>query len=170
MRKGVAGVRLCDTSGCPKRWPCAAHGTLKAGAELYAGQHGLAARMETQSDCAHGYKACVTCAGMLHQPAQKPEGWYLTDAMPFGELRLAHHPTGASVWALPPHSPEPYHHKFFWAPPGYSECSLANAKDSLEEAKRAALEWKPALRPGHFSGHFGDVTSTTDAVPDFDDE
>jgi hypothetical protein len=28
MKRGVAGVRLCDTSGCYDRWPCARHGTL----------------------------------------------------------------------------------------------------------------------------------------------
>ena len=28
MKRGVAGVRLCDQSGCYDRWPCARHGTL----------------------------------------------------------------------------------------------------------------------------------------------
>ena len=29
MKKGVAGVRLCDRSGCYRPWPCATHGTLR---------------------------------------------------------------------------------------------------------------------------------------------
>ncbi len=33
MKRGVAGVRECDVSGCHKRWPCAMHGTLKVGSK-----------------------------------------------------------------------------------------------------------------------------------------
>jgi hypothetical protein len=33
MRRGIAGVRLCDTPGCPGRWPCGVHGTLTVAGE-----------------------------------------------------------------------------------------------------------------------------------------
>jgi hypothetical protein len=37
MKKGVAGVRLCDQSGCYERWPCARHGTITAQAHEASG-------------------------------------------------------------------------------------------------------------------------------------
>ena len=74
MKKGVAGVRLCDVSGCYDRWPCSRHGTLTAGADFWNSCLDLSACPR----CGYSLCACSRLPPVVHQEApswQPPAGW-----------------------------------------------------------------------------------------------
>lgn len=78
MKKGVAGVRLCDQSGCYERWPCARHGTLtysswslhwSGGAHV---QRLVPTDFDEPAACSCGYVLCSCPVPGSHRPAEAP--------------------------------------------------------------------------------------------------
>jgi hypothetical protein len=95
MKKGVAGVRLCDVSGCYDRWPCQRHGTRTAfpmdgrllggvtATRLQAGIELVNGRFSERVPCLDcGYQMSCWCEARLAAmapseplPIVKREGW-----------------------------------------------------------------------------------------------
>jgi len=71
MKRGVAGVRLCDVSGCYDRWPCSRHGTLMAG--VPEGFWNSCLDISVCPKC--GYQCCGCPIPAEPAAWQPPEGW-----------------------------------------------------------------------------------------------
>jgi hypothetical protein len=80
MKKGVAGVRLCDVSGCYVPWPCQLHGTRTSVPLLYS-------RTEVRSCQGCGYALCNCSRIAVSSPEaplwEPPEGWKYVPATRF---------------------------------------------------------------------------------------
>jgi hypothetical protein len=94
MKKGVAGVRLCDMSGCYDRWPCVRHGTLAYSswqADGWAG--GVRVTADTRreflepSPCRCGYILCSCPPKALQGPLQRLDDWDPIMRKWLGEVR-----------------------------------------------------------------------------------
>ena len=79
MRRGLAGVRLCDRAGCAYRWPCAVHGTASVGDYEHLGRHAGSFGLSTGGDVldvtscgACGFALCCCPSGRANDAA-KPE-------------------------------------------------------------------------------------------------
>lgn len=83
MRRGVAGVRLCDRPACAHRWPCDVHGTASVGDYEHLGRHAGAYELSTGGDVLD-VTSCGVC-GFALCSCPPVEAWH--EALPDGWLR-----------------------------------------------------------------------------------
>lgn len=105
MRRGLLGVRLCDRSACPERWPCVQHGTASVGDYEHLGRHAGAfelAVVDMRGGLGLDMRSCGACGYALcscERLDALPEGWILAVDHPnIDDQESYRHTSGASVW------------------------------------------------------------------------
>lgn len=132
MRRGIAGMRLCDRPACAHRWPCAVHGTATVGDYEHLGRHAGAFDLAEVPGsggvldvvwCGHCRMALCSCCDArprlepLVEPSLRP-GWttdgqsYFNDSIALmvcrGELGRWHVCGNGSPW------PQGFQHTGCW--------------------------------------------------------
>lgn len=162
IRRGVAGVRLCDRPACAHRWPCDVHGTASVGDYEHLGRH--AGKFDMRS-CSNHHSGpteldTVSCKGCGHalcscapQPSAcnpgrsrpVPDGWtLLAEHRYIDDQETYRHRSGASVWRYYKTGKVACYAGWgwLWSPPSGGGCARSQCKATRDEAMAAALAAK----------------------------
>lgn len=140
MKKGVAGVRLCDRASCYAAWPCALHGTLVALPMLR--KLGRSDAFRTAATCeiirawAPDSDACRSCGYLRCSCPELPKGPEFPAWRPHAILADVWYLVGTQVYILKrdPLTPEAVQHP--WHLDAGPWCHSNNYGD-LEDAMAA---------------------------------